>query len=69
MPNATGSRGVPKYVRQIEGTVENSNGSYFKYTRKQLLLLKVYRSRTVPIIPYYTVPIVLYHDMCKHVIL
>ena len=29
MPNATGSRGVPKYVRQIEGTVENSNGSYF----------------------------------------
>ena len=29
MPNATGSRGVPKYVLQTEGTVENINGSYF----------------------------------------
>ena len=29
MPNTTGGRGVPKYVRQTAGTVENENGSYF----------------------------------------
>jgi hypothetical protein len=28
MPNASGSRGVPKYVKQLEG-IDGRNGSYF----------------------------------------
>lgn len=29
MPNASGSRGVPKYVKQVEGSSDGRNGSYF----------------------------------------
>lgn len=29
MPNASGGKGVPKYVKQLEGSVETGNGTYF----------------------------------------
>ena len=29
MPNASGGKGVPKYVKQLEGTAESENGTYF----------------------------------------
>lgn len=29
MPNASGSRGVPKYVKQLEGSSDGRNGTYF----------------------------------------
>ena len=29
MPNALGGKGVPKYVKQLEGSVESENGTYF----------------------------------------